>query len=481
MSSESSSLGDDMLALLCAELKLSESECKESLKRLFAEHAHPEPQGEYGSLPVPHPSESVLVGERLDEDDDGYWRIPTPTTRVLKIGGVTVSVGLREKVGALFSRIDREMSSRQRSELVSAFFSGDASLFCQPSTASLVVLMLDAGAPIEGKDDGWFGLGRPLHAAAAGGHTALVSLCLQRGARIDAANSSQSQALHIAALYGQHEVVRVLLAAGADPRATNARGRTPFDLTLSTNERPPYVAECAGHALSMDLLFSAMGMQEYSGWDMLAVAVRRGDVQSAAALLASGSVGSSRLLALALANRDDAMTYMLVSAGMPVDSGLLLVAIEKFNKTGVALMLAAGCKPTLEALKAASYRSQLLAATMLVAAGLVVDDWAPVLDKLGCMMDFKTEPKEGAKAYRAAELCRWRAIPDDASVGLLHINRARRQLIRDRTFEICTALQTLELDALCMTHIIEESCRCAADMPMHIIWDLVTTIKHFGE
>lgn len=64
-----------------------------------------------------------------------------------------------------------------------------------------------------------------LHAAAAGGHTAIVDLLLREGATVDRREGSRT-ALMAAARFNQPEVVARLLAAGADPNLADSDGLT---------------------------------------------------------------------------------------------------------------------------------------------------------------------------------------------------------------------------------------------------------------
>jgi hypothetical protein len=78
---------------------------------------------------------------------------------------------------------------------------------------------------------------QPLHAAAAGDHTAIVRLLLESGANPNAEQQDSFRPLHAAAQNGNIDIVRLLLEHGADPTLTDAQGRTPRVL-----------AEEAGHA-----------------------------------------------------------------------------------------------------------------------------------------------------------------------------------------------------------------------------------------
>jgi cytohesin len=70
----------------------------------------------------------------------------------------------------------------------------------------------------------------PLHAAATGGHAAVVQVLLDAGADPNAVQTGQWTALHAAAERGHAEVVALLLAAGGDRGALSASGKRAADL-----------------------------------------------------------------------------------------------------------------------------------------------------------------------------------------------------------------------------------------------------------
>jgi ankyrin repeat protein len=89
------------------------------------------------------------------------------------------------------------------------------------------ILAADPGAVHAFSGDGW----TPLHLAAGFGTPAAVDMLLQHGAQVDAVsrNPQRNQALHAALALGRDpESVRVLLAHGADPNATQVGGFTPL-------------------------------------------------------------------------------------------------------------------------------------------------------------------------------------------------------------------------------------------------------------
>lgn len=93
-------------------------------------------------------------------------------------------------------------------------------------------MLLDHGGEIELLDD-WENT--PLMAAAKEGQADLVLLLVERGANPNAKNKSQETVLHLAAGSKEHatEVVEVLLQAGADARALDWGGETPYQVAIA--------------------------------------------------------------------------------------------------------------------------------------------------------------------------------------------------------------------------------------------------------
>lgn len=69
----------------------------------------------------------------------------------------------------------------------------------------------------------------PLHYAATNGHTEIMTLLLENHAYIDASSPNDSTPLMMAALYGTPSAVKLLLEAGADPSIKNRLGLTAID------------------------------------------------------------------------------------------------------------------------------------------------------------------------------------------------------------------------------------------------------------
>lgn len=80
----------------------------------------------------------------------------------------------------------------------------------------------------------------PLHYAASGGNVAIVKLLLEHHAYIDAGSPNGTTPLMMAAMYGSTESVELLLEEGADWKLKNQQGLTALDFARR-GERPDAV------------------------------------------------------------------------------------------------------------------------------------------------------------------------------------------------------------------------------------------------
>lgn len=89
--------------------------------------------------------------------------------------------------------------------------------------AAWVLRLLERGAALN--RSGW----TPLHYAASGPEPKVLSLLLERGARLEALSNNGTTPLMMAAGYGAMDGAELLLARGADPRRRNERGLSAVD------------------------------------------------------------------------------------------------------------------------------------------------------------------------------------------------------------------------------------------------------------
>ena len=100
------------------------------------------------------------------------------------------------------------------------------SLACSAGYYELAQVLLAMRANVE--DRGMKGDCTPLMEAASAGHTDIVRLLIAHGADVNAQSSSGNTPLMYACAGGHEEVVRVLLEAGAHVEDHNENGHTPL-------------------------------------------------------------------------------------------------------------------------------------------------------------------------------------------------------------------------------------------------------------
>lgn len=77
---------------------------------------------------------------------------------------------------------------------------------------------------------------KPLHLAALGGCTQNVKLLLRINADINVTDNKDLTPLHLAALGGHNEIISFLISQGAHIEATDNRGNTPLHLAALTKK-----------------------------------------------------------------------------------------------------------------------------------------------------------------------------------------------------------------------------------------------------
>jgi ankyrin repeat protein len=114
-------------------------------------------------------------------------------------------------------------------------------------TVELAALLLDKGAQIDARD---VTESTPLMHAVKAGNTDVVQLLLERGADASIRHDPDGTVLHVAAASERcgGEMVSLLLKAGVDPRVTNRKGETPYEVAVGR-----------GNVVAADVLAKAYG------------------------------------------------------------------------------------------------------------------------------------------------------------------------------------------------------------------------------
>ena len=130
-------------------------------------------------------------------------------------------------------QVDRLRELLRADPALVAVFAGDgntplglASFFVQPAC---VAVLLERGADVDAASRNAMQV-RPLHAAAAGHSLEIVRFLLAAGADPDVRQQAGFTPLQAAALHGDLEMVEALLGAGADPALRSDDGKSAADL-----------------------------------------------------------------------------------------------------------------------------------------------------------------------------------------------------------------------------------------------------------
>lgn len=191
----------------------------------------------------------------------------------------------------------------------------------------LMSLLLHSGADPESRFPG--GEERIFDLAVREGATGAVRTLLASGAKI-------GDNLWAALLTGQDDLIRLILAAGGDPRQRGPEGEDPLDYCLS-RERYAAARELLAGGADPDARFD-----EKETW--LSKAVREGNSELALALVEKGATvqgvkasDGHSLLGWAIANRMTDAAIALIEAGADVDADEQIPAHsgfrEKFEST----------------------------------------------------------------------------------------------------------------------------------------------------
>ncbi len=130
------------------------------------------------------------------------------------------------RVERLRDLLDADASRAQARSADSGTALAFACFFAQPEAAKL---LLARGADVHAVATG-FGNTQPLHSAATSRNLEVVRLVLAAGADPNARQNHGWTPLHSAANHGGVEMVRVLLEHGADPALANDNGQTALDI-----------------------------------------------------------------------------------------------------------------------------------------------------------------------------------------------------------------------------------------------------------
>ena len=129
-------------------------------------------------------------------------------------------------------------------------------------------------------------LNRSLYEAARFGQSEVVKLLIAAGANVHAVNKNGMTALHRAAICGNNEIAKLLIAAGADVNAMNKKGSTAlYKTALNFNAGNDYT-EVAKLLIAAGANVHAMDIR---GTTALHVAAKHGSAEVAKVLISLGA------------------------------------------------------------------------------------------------------------------------------------------------------------------------------------------------
>jgi hypothetical protein len=357
--------------------------------------------------------------------------------------------------------------------------------------------------------DTGFGADRvaPLRFAAHCKRTAIVTMLLDKGAKVDLRSGKVNEtALHSAARAQAADIVALLIARGANVSVRDVRQVTPLYIAAGKANEGIVVALIAAGALANPGKLALVMAATVSG-SVIRLLLSRGiDV---AALRDSG--GGSALHVAAQRCRDDRVAADVIAALVNVARVDLsvcdhlgrpccFIAVIHRNAAALRSLIAqgadinfrggVGAAPLFAAITSMS--SPLSLVMPILAAG--VDGSANRFERyqvrcrsrqmaelLAAGVDFDTpidggeiDPHPGQVVARAAP------TEEEIAAARRRIEHTRLELVRARALQVCIGLHSLRLDALQMCVVLQLACGPVAPLVrFHHWWTIATTAKHF--
>ena len=153
--------------------------------------------------------------------------------------------------------------------------------FFEAAEISDVTRCLQAGADPEAREENGY---TPLHVAATFGNAEVIAVLAGAGANLEARDEMGITPLHAAVIPGNAEVIAALLQAGADLEARAESGITPLHVAAITRNAEVIAAIAALLQAGADLEAQAEG-----GGTPLHAAAARGNAETIEALLQAGA------------------------------------------------------------------------------------------------------------------------------------------------------------------------------------------------
>jgi ankyrin repeat protein len=345
-----------------------------------------------------------------------------------------------------------------------------------------------------------------LHLAANRGLVELVATLLNAGAHIDNVNDFDDSACHVAVRQGHTDVVSLLVARNANLSLQNGAEQTPITIAINKKNEallmlcidaamragapPDDATMCLAATVGTDVIqllvhkhrINLDAIRDNNGHTPLHRAVHQKSDASVLDTLvkvaridvnARAKNGFTAAHTACTVRNADALTF-LIAAGANLDlgdnRGNTPLHFTQFDPTDqmAVLLLAAGVDVNAknESGRTACNNTNVRWLTSL-----------PVLMAFGANLD---EPDNGGVTARQRFATGEPPTSEQIELARQRVLSVQFSFVRQRAFEICIALQSQGLDALCLCEILLHSCtQVAPFVPFHRWWQIVTKIKHF--
>jgi ankyrin repeat protein len=330
--------------------------------------------------------------------------------------------------------------------------------------------------------------------AAKLGHVEIVTLLLDAGARIDDVDDRQNTACHAAAREGHFDVVKLLVARNANVSLRNRANETPLvSLIERNNESLVMMLIDATMAAGMPLDAKEACLAATVSTDVIRLLLFKYRINLSAMY---DSLGRTALHRAVWRSRGlDVLNMLIDVAGIDVDARDEIgctaahTACTMRDIGALARLIAAGANLELAdnngetPLHYSLYDMSGQSTTMLLAAGAnanainnsgrsvchmaIATPHAPLpaLLAFGANLD---EPVYGDVTPRQ-QLKTSLPTTEEIALARRRVRSVQLTFVRQRAFEVCVALQSIGLDALCLCEILVHSCgQVAPVVPFHI-------------
>jgi ankyrin repeat protein len=317
--------------------------------------------------------------------------------------------------------------------------------------------------------------------AAKLGHVEIVALLLDAGARINDVNDFDDSACHAAVRNGHIRVVELLTARRANVSLQNGANETPITMAMKKKNNERVLMMLIDAAIANGTLDDAI-RDSYDRTPLHVAVWHRCDSTVIDTLIGAACIdvdirdrdGFTAIHTACLMHNIDAVTRF-VAAGANLEltdkKGDTPLHYGRFDSKGqfTELLLAAGAN--VHARNNSGNTACHLACQMSHRS-------LPALLAFGADLD---EPDNDGVTPRQL-LMTSQPTTEEIAQARRRVLNVRLSLVRGRAIDICVALQSRNLDALCMCEILIHSCEPVAPIvPFHKWWEIATKVKHWRQ